>query len=398
MSKAAGKPTAKQRAFTVLAEQLLRPPGGGIPTVSAGKGAAWQLQSRHYEILSGGKAPANDAELRACWLESLAAFASTKGSPPVALLGIPLDTGAGIRRGAMYGPRAVRQCLLEMGPYREWLRRGQVVDLGDVYVNPHLLHDDMLSATQKSRSQNEMYPSAPTALRKRLPVSALSQTRAILAAAHDLFPDLRVFIIGGDHSVAWPVSEVIVPRGKGQLAIVQPDAHTDLLSSRLGVKYCFGTWTFHANELLKQKIPKGKPKDGWLVQLGIRQSGRDKKHWESTTGVKQFWAHDINARPSREVVGEIVDHLKARGVTKVYFSNDIDGTDAAEAPATGTPAPQGVGSAFLLEVIEALGANFEIAAADIVEVAPDLAPPPQSEETCRLAAQYAATCLKHMVR
>lgn len=196
--------------------------------------------------------------------------------------------------------------------------------------------------------------------------------------------------MGGDHSIAWPVTEILARRFPKTLGIVQPDAHTDLLPSRLGVKYCFGTWSFHANELLGR--------NGKLVQLGIRQSGKDKKYWETTTGVKQIWAQEIHERSIDSVIEEIVSHLKKRQIKQIYFSNDIDGTDESEASATGTPAPEGLKSEFVLKMIEKLGTSFELVAADIMEVAPDLGPTENAKKkTCALAARYALACLKQQV-
>jgi agmatinase len=166
------------------------------------------------------------------------------------------------------------------------------------------------------------------------------------------------------------------------LGIVQPDAHTDLLESRLGVKYCFGTWSFHANALLGGA--------GKLVQVGIRNSGKTKAHWESTLGVKQFWADEILAQPSDQTIQEITGHLHRAGVKEIYFSNDIDGTDGLEMSATGTPESKGPSSQFFMELIEALKGEFTWVGADLVELAPDLGPTPKdAERTCLLSARYA---------
>jgi agmatinase len=368
-------------SFDELSAQCLRPPGGGIPTYSAGAGAEAELQRDLYGAALGRAVEV--AEVPGLWKASLAGLARAR----VALVGVPLDTGAGIRRGAAYGPRAVRAAMLEDARFRSWLRDGRVVELGDVFVNPHLLHDEMLSEAQLKSCRDAMYPTASPTLRAGLPVSALSQLSRVLGELGAAHPSLRLFVIGGDHSVAWPVTESLARRYPGTLGIVQPDAHTDLLPSRLGVKYCFGTWSFHANELLGR--------DGKLVQVGIRQSGRDRGHWESTTGVKQYWASDVRARPEGELIAELVAHLKSRGVRQVYFSNDIDGTDEADASATGTPAAQGLTPGFVRSLIAALGASFELVAADVMEVAPDLGPTPEAtRRTCRLAADYALACIE----
>lgn len=368
-------------------KQLMRPPGGGIPTFSAGQGAAQHLQSTLYSMIMPMLASKNSIlssdQIQTAWKSNLSDLSNTK----VVIIGVPLDTGAGIRRGAAYGPRGVREELFKIPEIQALLKARTVVDLGDLYVNPHLLHDSMLNQEQITLCQNEMYKDAPSELRSQLPVSALSQLKFLLQTLFVVYPHLKLQIIGGDHSIAWPVSEVLCAKYPDTLAIVQPDAHTDLLSSRLGVKYCFGTWSYHANQLLGG--------NGKLVQLGIRQSGKDKAFWESSTGVRQFWAKEIHSQSASSVIQEIVNHLKSKGIKQVYFSNDIDGTDELEAPSTGTPAPEGLTSQFLFKVIQELGQSFELVASDIVEVAPDLGHnQTQSQLTCELAAHYLKACIE----
>ena len=367
-----------------LVPHLMRPPGDGIPTYSAGKGAAASLQNLLYSRLFTDFIPEQvDGAWRKTW--------EWLPQAQIVLLGIPSDTGAGIRRGAAYGPRGVREELYRMREFQKLAKSKAVVDLGDIYVNPHLLHDSMLSEEQKEKCRVEMYPRAAAAFRAELPVSALSQLKAVVAALTARFPHLSLQLIGGDHSVAWPMSEVLSQRYPGTLGIVQSDAHTDLLASRLGVPYCFGTWSFHANQLLG-----GGER---MVQVGIRQSGRERGHWEGTTGVKQYWASEILARSANEVIDEIVNHLKKRGIRHLYFSNDIDGTDEAEAPATGTPAPEGLSSEFLFRLMERLGREFELVANDIVEVAPDLGRNKKdSRRTCKLAAKYLLTGMRAQLK
>lgn len=390
-------------------EWLLRPPGAGIPTVSTGDAATLRLQQKHFAAVFGAKAYKRkqkfDADAaRSAWLRSLGVGSDSAQlglkRARVALLGVPLDTGAGIRRGAAGGPRGVREALLESPQYRRWLNQGVILDLGDLFVNPHLLHDEMLNEGQIRLCQDGMYPEVPEPLRRGLPVSALSQARWVLSRLLRDYPNLKIFVIGGDHSVAWPVTEAFCERYPGTLGIVQPDAHTDLLASRLGVRYCFGTWSYHAREKL------GDP--GRLVQIGIRQSRRDRGHWELNLGVRQIWASEIRARVRKaggnarivaeKVAQEITTQLKEHGVQKLYFSNDIDGTDEREALATGTPAPDGLTSSLLIKVIQKLARKFDWVAADIMEVAPDLGPTPAvRHKTCRLAARYTVECLRALL-
>lgn len=167
---------------------------------------------------------------------------------------------------------------------------------------------------------------------------------------------------------------------------MQPDAHTDLLPHRLGVPYCFATWSYHANELLGR--------GGRMVQVGTRASGRDRGHWESSLAVRQFWAEEILRDPDG-ALDAVMAHLQAVGVDSVYFSNDIDGTDAAWADATGTPEAKGLTPEWIVALIRRLGA-LGVCAADVVEVAPPLGPD-GGARTVALAARYARETLRAMV-
>ena len=362
-------------AMTPLQElaHLLRPAGGGIHVVSTGKAEQQALQRRLYGAGS-------EADIRERWLETLAAI-------PVArtvVLAIPSDVGAGFVRGANLAPGRLREALLDDAPdFPQQLRRNGVLDIGDVFVCPQLLHDDMLSEAQLAASRRALYPDLPG---NSLPVSPLSMAERALDLVFQLNPGVRVLMLGGDHSCALAVARALAKRGGEAWGIVQPDAHTDLLEERLGVRDCFATWSFHASRLL------GAP--GRMVQVGTRASGRDRGHWEASTGVRQLWASECNADGPR-ALDEIVKTLKAAGVRQVYFSNDIDGTDSAWADATGTPEPGGLRPEFLLALLERLGTEFDVVAGDLVEVAPLSARTPGGwERTREVSVRYLRATLK----
>ena len=85
--------------------RFLRPAGGGIFTVSTGRAEQEALQRRLYD------APDAD-EVQKKWRAALAGVADAR----VAIIGIPSDTGAGLVRGAAFGPEGVRRALLAACP------------------------------------------------------------------------------------------------------------------------------------------------------------------------------------------------------------------------------------------------------------------------------------------
>ncbi len=347
---------------------LLRPAAAGLYVVSTGLAEQRAVQRKLYGV-------DDDAAIDRAFGDALDRVASAR----VLVLGVPSDVGAGYRRGANLGPQAIRGALLD-DETRAFMQDHAIVDVGDVRVVPQLLHDEMLSTAQIDRTREALYGGLP------LPVSPLSIEERALGLLASLAPSAKVFVLGGDHSVAWPVAAHLHRTRRDRWGVVQPDAHTDLLPHRLGVPYCFATWSYHANELLGR--------DGRMVQVGTRASGRDRGHWESSLAVRQFWADEIRRDPDG-ALDAVMAHLQTVEVESVYFSNDIDGTDAAWADATGTPEALGLTPEWIVALIRRLGA-LGVCAADVVEVAPPLGPD-GGARTVALAARYVRETLRAMV-
>lgn len=359
---------------------LLRPAGGGLHTVSTGRSEQLELQCRLYGV-------DDFAEVEAAWRTTLGAV----GSASVAILGIPSDCGAGLVRGAAYGPQALREAILAQDPrFPSWAAAHRVIDVGDVPVVPQLLHDDMVSSEQKEACRRALYPHLSPAEAASLPVAPLSVAESAIEALFERNPALRLFVMGGDHSVAWPVCAALARRhAPGTWAIVQPDAHTDLLRERLGVKICFATWAYHANELLGR--------GGRLVQIGTRASARSREHWQETLQVRQFTADEVKQRGEQPILDDLVAHLEGLGIRHVYLSNDIDGTDASAAPSTGAPEAAGLTPSFIHALIARLATRFDLRAADLVEVAPTIGDADARRRTLEVGAGYVLASLRALV-
>jgi arginase family enzyme len=347
-------------------ELLLRPAAGGVHLVSTGRAAQARLQRQLYGVDT-------DEAVRDEFLARLDRIPDARG----VILGVPSDVGAGFVRGSNLGPQEIRAALVAQVPdFSARAAAAGLVDIGDVFVVPQLLHDDMLSDAQKDATRRALYPGVDAAL----PVSPLSIAERVWDLVLAQNPRIAPFVLGGDHSTAWPAVAALARARTDRWAIVQPDAHTDLLEHRLGVRYCFATWSYHANELLGR--------DGRLVQVGVRASGKDRAHWEATLGVRQFWADECRRRPA-ETLDAVIEHLRRIGATSVYFSNDIDGTDEGYADATGTPEPAGLEPEWVVALIRRLGAEVGLCGGDIMEVAPPLGRGEGgAEKTTALAARY----------
>jgi guanidinobutyrase len=355
--------------------RLLRPACGGIYTVSTGSSEQLRIQRRIYRA-------DRDDQIAPRWHAALDRLATAR----VAIVGVPSDVGAGFLRGANMGPQAIRRELSASG---SWIySSSEIVDIGDVLVVPQLLADDMLTADQLARTRRAIYGDADV----DLPVSPLSVLEEVLRLVRQLAPRAAPLVLGGDHSVGWPALAALAAGREREVGILHFDAHTDLLSERLGVRYCFATWAYHANE----RIGRG----GRLVQVGLRVSRRSRADWETELDLRQYWMAEVRQRPIEAIGDEIVARFRDRGVRGVYISNDIDGTDPLFGLATGTPEPNGLEPRDVTHLIRRVGEAFPVWGSDLVEVAPPLAghSPREPENTLRTAASYVEEQARQSVR
>ncbi|MCS6857563.1 MAG: arginase family protein [Sandaracinaceae bacterium] len=351
-------------------EALLRPAGSGLYLVSTGRALVEAFQARFY-----------GAQKEEEVLEAHRSALRRVGKARIAMIGLPSDAGAGFRRGANLGPLGLREALLEMPDWQDFVEAHGIVDVGDIFVVPQFLSEAMLSDAQQEASRRALYgdPLAPW------PVAPLEMAEVVIRALLEINPTLRILALGGDHSLSWPVVSTLIPR-HNSIGILHIDAHTDLLSERLGVRICFATWAYHANELLGR--------GGRLVQVGIRASRYAREHWEKTLGVRQMWAKEFLADPQKGIE-TLIAWLKEAGIKRLYISNDIDGTDALWADATGTPEPHGLWPEHVEALIRHAGEAFEIVGGDLVEVAPPLS---ASKTTTETGARYLRAMLEVMAR
>ncbi|HXH30456.1 MAG TPA: arginase family protein [Bacteriovoracaceae bacterium] len=320
--------------------ELLTLPGNGVYTVNTGKEKKEKLFAEYYGTKDVEKS-------KLIWLESLRRINTDRPW----LLGIPSDNGGGIHRGANWGPLLLRQEILS--------ERNKFFDLGDVRVIPHLLHDKYLNEATIKLCQKALYGKV-----NKLPVSPLSIAQRAVEDLYRAHPSARIVGLGGDHSTSYPlVKEWLASRRNLQrAAVLHFDAHTDLLDRRLGIDLCFGTWTYQILESLESK--------DHILQVGIRSSGKNKKHWKTALGVEQLWASEVNKWGVDKTFKKILAHYKRLDIEELYISFDIDALDEKYAAATGTPEKGGLLPSDCAALIRLLSREFRVTGADLMEVAP----------------------------
>ena len=254
----------------------------------------------------------------------------------IAVLGAPYDFGTQFRAGARFGPRAVREAstLFSFGHGGAYDHEDdatylgsdvRIVDLGDA--------DIVHTNTEKSHANIK------------------TGVNAILDAG--AFP----VTIGGDHSINIPCIDAF--EGRGDIHILQIDAHLDFVDERHGVRNGHGNPMRRAAE---------KPYITGLTQVGIRNVSSTAK--EGYEDARKMGSDIISVRQMRDLGAQgVIDRIPAKA--RVYVTLDIDGFCPSIAPGTGTPSHGGFLYYEVLEMLQAVAKRHAIVGIDLVEVAPD---------------------------
>ena len=267
----------------------------------------------------------------------------------VAVLGAPFDFGTQWRAGARFGPRAVREAstLFSFGHAGAYDHEDdavylpaavRIVDMGDADI----VHTD----TEKSHANIE------TGVRAALDAGALPVT------------------IGGDHSINIPCIRAFA--GRGDIHILQIDAHLDFVDERHGVRHGHGNPMRRAAE---------RPYVTGLTQVGIRNVSSTAR--EGYEDARRMGSDILSVRQAR-AIGPSATIARIPSGARVYITIDIDAFCPSIAPGTGTPSHGGFLYYDVLEMLQAVAKNHDVVGIDLVEVAPDYDP---TGSTAILAAQ-----------
>ena len=274
------------------------------------------------------------------------------------ILGFPWDGGASLGRpGARYAPKEVREAfgwfkgrIQDEQVYHVESRKNynvnadQILDYGDI---------DIVAYDEQQTIQN-----------------AYQSTKEIIEK--DGFP----FIIGGDHSISYPIIKPLHDTCSGQVGIIHFDAHADLRDDYLGAKLSHACVLRRCHELIG---------DGRIHQFGIRSGDRE----EFRFAAAHTDMHPLTLDGLEETVGELERENRA-----VYLTIDLDCLDPSVFPGTGTPEAGGLSFLQLLTAIR-LAARCNIVGADVNELAPMLDPSGVSTATaCKVLRELLLAILK----
>jgi agmatinase len=254
-------------------------------------------------------------------------------------VGVPFDDGTTYRPGARFGPSSIRQGSRLLRAYNPFVdsypfEKLNACDYGDINAIPGYIEDTMMIVERDMKN---------------------IASRAI------------PFTAGGDHSIALPILRAL-NKLHGKVNLLHLDSHYDFWDSYWGKKYTHGTWLRRAKE--ENLVSE-------VVQIGIRGSLYSKDDLDDARKLGVTY-YTVNA--AKNGVPSIMKHANSlKG--KTYVSLDIDVTDPAFAPGTGTPEVGGLSSFEIMEIVR--GIDVDLAGMEVVEVSP---PYDVSELTSMLAA------------
>lgn len=285
----------------------------------------------------------------------------------VAILGIPMDLGAG-RRGTDMGPSALR--LARLGPALKSLGH-DVTDLGNVTVSQAEAGERLQPGSSSARFLSQIIEACTLAYEELISLEAGTLPLSL----------------GGDHSVAMATVAAAFHGPTNCSAVVWIDAHADLntpASSPSGnvhgmpVAQLLGLGEPDASEIWGGGVLL-KPEQ--LVYIGLRSLDPQEREYISELGIRAYSMTDLDRLGMARVFEETREYLEP--FANWHVSLDADAVDPLHAPGVGTPVPGGLTYREAHLLMESLAASGRIASVDLVEVNPILDSRNQTAETMK---------------
>ncbi len=259
------------------------------------------------------------------------------GEVEVAIVGAPLDMGS-YHRGAKFGPAAIRNEYgmdgVDMCTMVDPTKELTIVDYGDIAV------DNMSTEL--------------TVQHVRERVREIAETGAI------------PFIIGGDHSLAYPdIAALADVHGKESFGVVHFDSHYD--AGRYSPHFIsHGQPVYRAS---KEGHVAGKN----YIQVGLRGNwpGAEGFEWMRNNGIRYHAMPEIEKRGWDAVMEDALREAREDG-KKLFISFDVDVLDPSVVPGTGTPVPGGLTMREAIPIVRNLCAQNDMVGFELVELAPNL--------------------------
>ena len=290
---------------------------------------------------------------------------------PVAVIGAPLDLGAG-RRGVDMGPSAIRYAGLE--PRIEELGR-RCVDWGDVVT----------AVAEASAVGDERV--------RFLPQIKETCERIAELVAKAVDEGLVPLVLGGDHSVALGTLGGLA-RTSGKGGVLWLDAHGDLnrpgtsptgnvhgmpLAAALGL----GGAEFESEAYPLPALERSR-----VALFGVRSLDPAERGLLAELDALVFTMSDLDRVGVEPAMREALEHVAGPGF--VHVSLDLDVLDPEVAPGVGTPVRGGLSYREAHLALELVAESGLVRSFDVVEVNPIL---DRENQTAKLAVELVASAL-----
>jgi len=290
---------------------------------------------------------------------------------PVAVIGAPLDLGAG-RRGVDMGPSAIRYAGLE--PRIEELGR-RCVDWGDVVT----------AVAEASAVGDERVRFLP-----QIKETCERIAELVAKAVDEGFVPL---VLGGDHSVALGTLGGLA-RASGKGGVLWLDAHGDLnrpgtsptgnvhgmpLAAALGL----GGAEFESEAYPLPALERSR-----VALFGVRSLDPAERELLAELDALVFTMSDLDRVGVQPAMREALEHVAGPGF--VHVSLDLDVLDPEVAPGVGTPVRGGLSYREAHLALELVAESGLVRSLEVVEVNPIL---DRENQTAELAVELVASAL-----
>ena len=294
----------------------------------------------------------------------------------IAVIGVPLDLGAG-RRGVDMGPSAIRVAGLD----------DRLAALGYMVEDWGNLPVEQPESLPAGHPRARYLPQIAHACR------LLART-VEKASKQGLVP----LVLGGDHSVAvGTVSGVSrALRAKRQsLGLIWIDAHADMNTPEtspsgnvhgMPLACCIGQGPPELTRLYGY-APKVDPAHAVLV--GVREVDQLEKPHVRKSGVRAFTMRDIDERGLPAIMKEAI-RIASEGTAGFHVSLDMDAVDPHEAPGVGTAVRGGITYREAHLAMELICDARHMTSMEVVEVNPVI---DQANRTAMLAVELVMSAL-----
>ncbi|NP_001140646.1 Arginase 1, mitochondrial [Zea mays] len=301
-----------------------------IQRLSAAKVSAEAVERGQSRVIDASLTLIRErAKLKA---ELLRALGGVKAS--ASLLGVPLGHNSSFLQGPAFAPPRIREAIW-CGSTNSSTEEGKelndprvLTDVGDVPI--HEIRD---CGVEDDRLMHVISESVKTVMEEE---------------------PLRPLVLGGDHSISYPVVRAVSEKLGGPVDILHLDAHPDIYD-------CFEGNTYsHASSFAR--IMEG----GYarrLLQVGLRSITKEWREQGKRFGVEQYEMRTFSKDREK------LENLKlGEGVKGVYVSVDVDCLDPAFAPGVSHIEPGGLSFRNVLNILQNL--QGDVVAADVVEFNP----------------------------